>query len=182
MTRFMCSCMYHFPGSAKALKARAKFCYDITTVSTQHATSSLPPPVSGGPPWHGRSHQPRQPRREAQLLPRFLLLRLWKDTLAVLHFTRRSAPLCEELGLTSGCVDAVVVMPSSPPALQPPPPCLGVALMGARCHRASTCSSTAWWPSNLHSTDAVHEKRPSTTLSRRTCLTPAKLYQRTLTH
>jgi hypothetical protein len=86
------------------------------------------------------------------------LLRRWKDALAVLHSTRHSAPLCEELGLTSRCVDAVAVLIASPAAAAMP---------------AKSTSASPWWAHDVaelgvdmfwrimvavKSTGAVHEK------------------------
>jgi hypothetical protein len=85
------------------------------------------------------------------------LLRRWKDALAVLHSTRHGAPLCEELGLTSRCVDAVAVLIASPANAMP----------------AKSTSASPWWAHDVaelgvdmfwrimvavKSTGAVHEK------------------------
>lgn len=58
------------------------------------------------------------------------LLRRWKDALAVLHSTRHNVPLCEELGLTSRCVDAVADLIANPAA----------AVVSAK-----STSASPWW-------------------------------------
>lgn len=97
-----------FPGGAEAFEVCAKFCYGITiTVSARNLA-----PLRCAAAHLGMSEAADRGNLAAKL-DSFLascLLRRWKDALAVLHSTRHNAPLCEELGLTSRCVDAVAVL------------------------------------------------------------------------
>jgi hypothetical protein len=49
----------------------------------------------------------------------------------MLHFTRHSVPLCEELGLTYRCVDAIAVLIAGPAA--------------AASMAAKATSASPWW-------------------------------------
>ncbi|KAM0888239.1 hypothetical protein ACQ4PT_028484 [Festuca glaucescens] len=144
-----------FPGGAEAFEACAKFCYGITiTVSARNLV-----PLRCAAAHLGMSEAADRGNLAAKL-DSFLascLLRRWKDALAVLHSTRHGAPLCEELGLTSRCVDAVAVLIASPAASMP----------------AKSTSASPWWAHDVaelgvdmfwrimvavKSTGAVHEK------------------------
>ncbi|XP_047077527.1 BTB/POZ domain-containing protein At1g67900-like [Lolium rigidum] len=144
-----------FPGGAEAFEACAKFCYGITiTVSARNLV-----PLRCAAAHLGMSEAADRGNLAAKL-DSFLascLLRRWKDALAVLHSTRHGAPLCEELGLTSRCVDAVAVLIASPANAMP----------------AKSTSASPWWAHDVaelgvdmfwrimvavKSTGAVHEK------------------------
>lgn len=144
-----------FPGGADAFEACAKFCYGITiTVSARNLV-----PLRCAAAHLGMSEAADRGNLAAKL-DSFLascLLRRWKDALAVLHSTRHGAPLCEELGLTSRCVDAVAVLIASPANAMP----------------AKSTSASPWWAHDVaelgvdmfwrimvavKSTGAVHEK------------------------
>ncbi|CAN6244954.1 unnamed protein product [Urochloa humidicola] len=106
-----------FPGGAEAFEACAKFCYGITiTVSARNLV-----PLRCAAAHLGMSEAADRGNLAAKL-DAFLascLLRRWKDALSVLHSTLHHAPLCEDLGLTSRCVDAVaalIVNPDTAPA------------------------------------------------------------------
>jgi hypothetical protein len=117
-----------FPGGAEAFEACAKFCYGITvTVSARNVV-----PLRCAAAHLGMSEASDRGSLVAKL-DAFLvscLLRRWKDALSVLHATRHQAPLCEDLGLTSRCVDALAALITHPDALLPPP---------------STRSASPWW-------------------------------------
>ncbi|XP_051194026.1 BTB/POZ domain-containing protein At1g67900 [Lolium perenne] len=144
-----------FPGGAEAFEACAKFCYGITiTVSARNLV-----PLRCAAAHLGMSEAADRGNLAAKL-DSFLascLLRRWKDALAVLQSTRHGAPLCEELGLTSRCVDAVAVLIASPANAMP----------------AKSTSASPWWAHDVaelgvdmfwrimvavKSTGAVHEK------------------------
>lgn len=144
-----------FPGGADAFEACAKFCYGITiTVSARNLV-----PLRCAAAHLGMSEAADRGNLAAKL-DSFLascLLRRWKDALAVLQSTRHGAPLCEELGLTSRCVDAVAVLIASPANAMP----------------AKSTSASPWWAHDVaelgvdmfwrimvavKSTGAVHEK------------------------
>lgn len=101
-----------FPGGAEAFEACAKYCYGITiTVSARNLV-----PLRCAAAHLGMSEAADRGNLAAKL-DAFLascLLRRWKDALGVLHSTRHHAPLCEDLGLTSRCVDAVAALVASP--------------------------------------------------------------------
>jgi hypothetical protein len=117
-----------FPGGAEAFEACAKFCYGITvTVSARNVV-----PLRCAAAHLGMSEASDRSNLAAKL-DAFLascLLRRWKDALSVLHATRHQAPLCEDLGLTSRCVDALATLITHPDALLQPP---------------STRSASPWW-------------------------------------
>ncbi|KAM0863321.1 hypothetical protein ACQ4PT_044665 [Festuca glaucescens] len=144
-----------FPGGAEAFEACAKFCYGITiTVSARNLV-----PLRCAAAHLGMSEAADRGNLAAKL-DSFLascLLGRWKDALAVLHSTRHGAPLCEELGLTSRCVDAVALLIASPANAMP----------------AKSTSASPWWAHDVaelgvdmfwrimvavKSTGAVHEK------------------------
>lgn len=144
-----------FPGGAEAFDACAKFCYGITvTVSARNLI-----PLRCAAAHLGMSEAADRGNLTAKL-DAFLascLLRRWKDALAVLHSTRHYAPLCEDLGLTSRCVDAIAALIASPGAAMP----------------AKSTSASPWWAHDIaelgvdlfwrimvavKSTGAVHEK------------------------
>lgn len=117
-----------FPGGAEAFEVCAKFCYGITiTVSARNLV-----PLRCAAAHLGMSEAADRGNLVAKL-DSFLascLLRRWKDALAVLHSTRHNVPLCEELGLTSRCVDAVADLIANPAAAAIP---------------AKSTSASPWW-------------------------------------
>ncbi|KAM3226921.1 hypothetical protein ACQJBY_059092 [Aegilops geniculata] len=117
-----------FPGGAEAFEVCAKFCYGITiTVSARNLV-----PLRCAAAHLGMSESADRGNLVAKL-DSFLascLLRRWKDALAVLHSTRHNVPLCEELGLTSRCVDAVADLIANPAAAVLP---------------AKSTSASPWW-------------------------------------
>ncbi|KAM3241957.1 hypothetical protein ACQJBY_054591 [Aegilops geniculata] len=117
-----------FPGGAEAFEVCAKFCYGITiTVSARNLV-----PLRCAAAHLGMSEAADRGNLVAKL-DSFLascLLRRWKDALAVLHSTRHNVPLCEELGLTSRCVDAVADLIANPAAAVLP---------------AKSTSASPWW-------------------------------------
>ncbi|XP_062222885.1 BTB/POZ domain-containing protein At1g67900-like [Phragmites australis] len=144
-----------FPGGAEAFEACAKFCYGITvTVSARNLV-----PLRCAAAHLGMSEAADRGNLAAKL-DAFLascLLRRWKDALGVLHSTRHYAPLCEDLGLTSRCVDAVAALITSPDTALP----------------ARSTSVSPWWAHDIaelgvdlfwrimvavKATGAVHEK------------------------
>ncbi|KAL6634046.1 hypothetical protein ACP70R_026717 [Stipagrostis hirtigluma subsp. patula] len=144
-----------FPGGAEAFEACAKFCYGITiTVSSRNLV-----PLRCAAAHLGMSEAADRGNLAAKL-DAFLascLLRRWKDALSVLHSTRHYAPLCEDLGLTSRCVDAVAALITSPDTALP----------------ARSTSASPWWAHDIaelgvdlfwrimvavKATGAVHEK------------------------
>ncbi|KAF2945626.1 BTB/POZ domain-containing protein At1g67900 [Oryza sativa Japonica Group] len=143
-----------FPGGVEAFDACAKFCYGITvTVSARNLV-----PLRCAAAHLGMSEAADRGNLAAKL-DAFLascLLRRWKDALAVLNSTRHCAPLCEDIGLTSRCVDAVAALIASPAALP-----------------AHSSSASPWWAHDVaelgvdlfwrimvavKATGAVHEK------------------------
>ncbi|KAL6899652.1 hypothetical protein ACP4OV_006310 [Aristida adscensionis] len=144
-----------FPGGAEAFETCAKFCYGITiTVSSRNLV-----PLRCAAAHLGMSEAADRGNLAAKL-DAFLascLLRRWKDALSVLHSTRHYGPLCEDIGVTSRCVDAVAALITNP----------DVAL-----HARST-SASPWWAHDVaelgvdlfwrimvavKATGAVHEK------------------------
>ncbi|WVZ74776.1 hypothetical protein U9M48_022913 [Paspalum notatum var. saurae] len=145
-----------FPGGAEAFESCAKFCYGITiTVSARNLV-----PLRCAAAHLGMSEAADRGNLAAKL-DAFLascLLRRWKDALGVLHSTRHYAPLCEDLGLTSRCVDAVAALIVSPDTAPP---------------AKSSTSASPWWAHDIaelgvdlfwrimvavKATGAVHEK------------------------
>jgi len=144
-----------FPGGAEAFEACAKFCYGITiTVSARNLV-----PLRCAAAHLGMSEAADRGNLAAKL-DAFLascLLRRWKDALGVLSSTRHYAPLCEDLGLTSRCVDAVAALIINPDTAPP----------------ARSTSASPWWAHDIaelgvdlfwrimvsvKATGAVHEK------------------------
>ncbi|THU69861.1 hypothetical protein C4D60_Mb08t18880 [Musa balbisiana] len=93
------------PGGAEAFETCAKFCYGITiTLSALNIV----------PVWCAAEYLQMNEDAERGNLARKLdsffescILRRWKDTLVTLQSTRKYPPLCEQLGITARCVDAV---------------------------------------------------------------------------
>ncbi|GJM85423.1 hypothetical protein PR202_ga01869 [Eleusine coracana subsp. coracana] len=114
------------PGGAEAFETCAKFCYGIAiTVSARNVV-----PLRCAAAHLGMSESADRGNLGAKL-DAFLgscLLRRWKDALSVLHATRHHAALCEDLGVTARCVDAVAALITHPDALVP-----------------ATRSSAPWW-------------------------------------
>jgi hypothetical protein len=145
-----------FPGGAGAFESCAKFCYGIAiTVSVLNV---VPLRCAAG---HLGMSEAADRGNLAAKLDAFLascLLRRWKDALSVLHATRHHAPLCEDLGVTARCVDALAALITHPAALLPP---------------SSRSTSSPWWARDVaelgvdlfwrvmvavKATGAVHEK------------------------
>ncbi|XP_062219513.1 BTB/POZ domain-containing protein At1g67900-like [Phragmites australis] len=120
-----------FPGGGEAFEACAKFCYGITvTVSARNLV-----PLRCAAAHLGMSEAADRGNLAAKL-DAFLascLLRRWKDALGVLHSTRHYAPLCEDLGLTSRCVDAVAALITNPDTAFP----------------ARSTSVSPWWAHDI---------------------------------
>ncbi|RZR72766.1 hypothetical protein BHM03_00016921 [Ensete ventricosum] len=93
------------PGGAEAFETCAKFCYGITiTLSALNIV----------PVWCAAEYLQMNEDAERGNLARKLdsffescILRRWKDTLVTLQGTVKYPSLCEELGITARCVDAV---------------------------------------------------------------------------
>lgn len=101
-----------FPGGAEAFEACAKFCYGV--VITVGAHNFVPLRCAAGR--LGMTEAADRGNLAAKL-DAFLascLLRRWKDALAVLRSTARHAAACEELGVTSRCVEAVAILAADP--------------------------------------------------------------------
>ncbi|KAG6524183.1 BTB/POZ domain-containing protein At1g67900-like [Zingiber officinale] len=95
-----------FPGGVEAFEVCAKFCYGITV--TLSAFNIVP--VWCAAHYLGMSEDADRGNLLGKLdvFFRSCILRRWKDTLVALQSTRQHAPaLCEELGVTGRCVDAV---------------------------------------------------------------------------
>jgi len=124
-----------FPGGAEAFEACAKFCYGITI--TVSARSLVPLRCSAA---HLGMSEAADRGNLAAKLDAFLascLLRRWRDALAVLRSAGRCYALaaeCEELGVTSRCVEAVAMLITDP----------GGNGNAAAPARASS-SSSPWW-------------------------------------
>ncbi|KAJ1271528.1 hypothetical protein BS78_06G134200 [Paspalum vaginatum] len=113
-----------FPGGAEAFEACAKFCYGIAITVGAHNVVPLRCAA-------GRLGMTEAADRGnlAAKLDAFLascLLRRWKDAVAVLRATARHSAACEELGVTSRCVEAVAILATDPGA-------------------ASASSASPWW-------------------------------------
>ncbi|KAG6515382.1 BTB/POZ domain-containing protein At1g67900-like [Zingiber officinale] len=94
-----------FPGGAEAFELCAKFCYGITVTLS---------PLNLVPVWCAACYlRMSDDADRSNLLGKLdvffssCILQRWKDTLATLRSTRKHAPLCEELGVTGRCVDAI---------------------------------------------------------------------------
>ncbi|WVZ86119.1 hypothetical protein U9M48_032953 [Paspalum notatum var. saurae] len=103
-----------FPGGAEAFEACAKFCYGVAITVGAHNVVPLRCAA-------GRLGMTEAADRGnlAAKLDAFLsscLLRRWKDAVAVLRATARHAAACEELGVTSRCVEAVAILATDPGA------------------------------------------------------------------
>lgn len=122
-----------FPGGAEAFEACAKFCYGVAVTIGPHNVVA----VRCAAARLGMSEAADRGNLAGKL-DAFLsscLLRRWKDALAVLHSTRRYAALCEELGVTSRCVDAVAALAVADPS--------GDA--SGAVPAGSSSSSPPWW-------------------------------------
>uniref|UniRef100_A0ACD5ZH96 Uncharacterized protein n=1 Tax=Avena sativa TaxID=4498 RepID=A0ACD5ZH96_AVESA len=147
-----------FPGGADAFEACAKFCYGITvTVSARNLV-----PLRCAAARLGMSEAADRGNLAAKL-DSFLascLLRRWKDALAVLHSTRHGASLCEELGLTSRCVDAVALIIATPAAAASMPAARSTSTSPWWAHDVAELGVDMFWRIMVavKSTGAVHEK------------------------
>jgi hypothetical protein len=120
-----------FPGGGEAFEACARFCYGITV--TVSARNLVPRRCAAA---HLGMSEATDRGNLAAKLDAFLascLLRRWKDALGVLHSTRHYAPLCEDLGLTSRCVDAVAALIASPDTALP----------------SRSTSASPWWAHDI---------------------------------
>jgi hypothetical protein len=119
-----------FPGGAEAFEACAKFCYGVAITVGAHNVV----PVRCAAGRLGMTEAAERGNLAAKL-DAFLascLLRRWKDALAVLRATSRYAAACEELGVTSRCVDAVAALVADP---------------------GSSSSSSQWWARDISDLD-----------------------------
>ncbi|KAG6506818.1 hypothetical protein ZIOFF_032148 [Zingiber officinale] len=93
-----------FPSGAEAFELCAKFCYGITITLS---------PLNLVPVWCAAHYLCMSDAADRSNLLGKLdvffnsILRRWKDTLVTLQSTRRHASLCEEVGITSRCVDSI---------------------------------------------------------------------------
>lgn len=95
----------NIPGGVEAFEVCAKFCYGITiTLSSLNLV-----PVRCAAEYLGMRDDIDKGNLIGKLDIFFksCVLRRWKDTLVTLQSTRQYAPLCEEFGLTSSCIDAI---------------------------------------------------------------------------
>ncbi|PUZ47636.1 hypothetical protein GQ55_7G182000 [Panicum hallii var. hallii] len=116
-----------FPGGAEAFEACAKFCYGIAVTVGAHNVVLLRCAAA-----HLGMTEAADRGNLGAKLDAFLascLLRRWRDALAVLRATARHAAACEELGVTSRCVEAVAILITDP---------------GSSASEAG-CSSSPWW-------------------------------------
>ncbi|OEL17030.1 BTB/POZ domain-containing protein [Dichanthelium oligosanthes] len=123
-----------FPGGAEAFEACAKFCYGIAVTVGAH--NVVPLRCAAGR--LGMTEAADRGNLGAKL-DAFLascLLRRWRDALAVLRSTARHAAACEELGVTSRCVEAVAIFVTDPGSNAP-------AAVPA------SCSSVPWWARDI---------------------------------
>ncbi|CAN6279056.1 unnamed protein product [Urochloa humidicola] len=147
-----------FPGGAEAFESCAKFCYGIAiTVSARNLV-----PLRCAAAHLGMSEAADRGNLAAKL-DAFLascLLRRWKDALAVLHSTRHHAPLCEDLGLTSRCVDAVAALIVNPDTAPPPPAARSSPSPPWWAHDAAELGVDLFWRIMVavKSTGAVHDR------------------------
>ncbi|CAD6263339.1 unnamed protein product [Miscanthus lutarioriparius] len=125
-----------FPGGAEAFEACAKFCYGVAITVGAH--NVVPLRCAAGR--LGMTEAVDGRGNLAAKLDAFLascLLRRWRDALAVLRSAGRCYALaaeCEELGVTSRCVEAVAMLITDP----------GGNGNAAAPARASS-SSSPWW-------------------------------------
>ncbi|KAL5215513.1 hypothetical protein ABZP36_006914 [Zizania latifolia] len=122
-----------FPGGAEAFEVCAKFCYGITvTIGPRNVVTVLCAATC-----LGMTEAADRGNLAAKLEAFFssCLLRRWKDALTVLHSTRRFATLCEELGVTSRCVDAVAALITDPD--------------GNASAAVAASSSSPWWARDI---------------------------------
>ncbi|KAG0526284.1 hypothetical protein BDA96_06G132800 [Sorghum bicolor] len=130
-----------FPGGADAFEACAKFCYGVAITVGAHNVVPLRCAA-------GRLGMTEAADRGnlAAKLDSFLascLLRRWRDALAVLRSAGRCNALaaeCEDLGVTSRCVEAVAMLITTDPAAGG-----GNAALAARACSSSSSSSSPWW-------------------------------------
>ncbi|KAJ6821303.1 BTB/POZ domain-containing protein-like [Iris pallida] len=97
--------LHDIPGGADAFEVCAKFCYGITV--TLSALNFVPVYCAA---CYLQMNDEADGGNLVGKLDAFLgscVLRRWKDALVALQGTARYAPLCEELGVTSRCVDAL---------------------------------------------------------------------------
>ncbi|THU53343.1 hypothetical protein C4D60_Mb10t13400 [Musa balbisiana] len=93
------------PGGAEAFEACAKFCYGITiTLSSLNIV-----PVRCAAEYLQMSDDADRGNLvgKLELFFKSCILRRWKDTLVTLQSTRNYSSLCEELGITGRCIDAI---------------------------------------------------------------------------
>ncbi|RCV34116.1 hypothetical protein SEVIR_7G169200v4 [Setaria viridis] len=122
-----------FPGGAEAFEACAKFCYGIAVTVGAHNVV----PLRCAAARLGMTEAADRGNLAAKL-DAFLascLLRRWRDALAALRSTARHASACEELGVTSRCVEAVAILATDP----------GSSAHAAGVPVPAACSSPPWW-------------------------------------
>uniref|UniRef100_J3LYW6 NPH3 domain-containing protein n=1 Tax=Oryza brachyantha TaxID=4533 RepID=J3LYW6_ORYBR len=122
-----------FPGGAEAFEACAKFCYGIAVTIGPHNVVA----VRCAAARLGMTEAADRGNLAAKLdaFVSSCLLRRWKDALTVLHSTRRYVALCEELGFTSRCVDAVASLIADPD--------------GNASGAVPASSSSPWWARDI---------------------------------
>ncbi|CAN6239849.1 unnamed protein product [Urochloa humidicola] len=120
-----------FPGGAEAFEACAKFCYGIAVTVGAHNAVPLRCAAARLGMTEAADHGNLGAKLDA--FHASCLLRRWRDALAVLRSTARHAAACEDLGLTSRCVEAVAILVTSNPS----------ASTAAGC--SSSSSSPPWW-------------------------------------
>ncbi|GJN02587.1 hypothetical protein PR202_ga19951 [Eleusine coracana subsp. coracana] len=130
-----------FPGGAEAFDACARFCYGVPVTVGAHNVV----PLRCAAARLGMAESGAERGNLAAKLDAFLascLLRRWKDALGVLRSTaaagRQYAAACEELGVTSRCVDAVAAL---------------VVSAGPTAAQAGPSSSSAWWARDVSDLD-----------------------------
>nr|CAB3484857.1 unnamed protein product [Digitaria exilis] len=122
-----------FPGGAEAFEACAKFCYGIAITVGAHNLVPLRCAAA-------RLGMTEAADNLAGKLDAFMascLLRRWRDALAVLRSTARHAASCDELGVTSRCVEAVAILATAAGTTN-------ASASAAGCSTTSS-SSPAWW-------------------------------------
>ncbi|RRT69592.1 hypothetical protein B296_00037248 [Ensete ventricosum] len=93
------------PGGPEAFEVCAKYCYGITiTLSALNIV-----PVRCAAEYLQMSDDADRGNLvgKLELFFKSCILRRWKDTLVTLQSTRNYSPLCEELGITGRCIDAI---------------------------------------------------------------------------
>ncbi|XP_008778389.2 BTB/POZ domain-containing protein At1g67900 [Phoenix dactylifera] len=96
------------PGGAEAFETCAKFCYGITI--TLSALNIVPVRCAAEYLQMNDDVDRGNLIGKLEVFFRSCILRRWKDTIVTLQNTKQYAPLCEELGMTGRCIDAIATM------------------------------------------------------------------------